>query len=125
MDAFPLIKTLHIVCAACSFALFFLRGVWHMRSSNRLKQKWVRISPHVIDTVLLTSGVSLMVLSGQYPGKMPWLTAKLVAVVLYIGLGILAFRFAGSRPARLLSWLAAMAVFVYVVSVAVTRQAMP
>lgn len=125
MDPLKLVKTIHIICAACSVSMFFLRGVWHVRSSARLRQKWVRYTPHVIDTLLLASGVMLMTLTGQYPGAAPWLTVKLIAVVIYIGLGILAFRFAGSNRTRLLAWLAALAVFVYVVSVALTRQAMP
>lgn len=125
MDPLKLVKTIHIICAACSVSMFFVRGVWHAQSSIRLRQKWVRYTPHVIDTLLLASGVVLMTLTGQYPGTAPWLTVKLIAVVIYIGLGILAFRFARSNQTRLLVWLAALAVFAYVVSIALTRQIVP
>ncbi len=62
-----------------------------------------------------------MVLTGQYPGTTPWLSVKLVAVVLYIGLGMVAFRFAQDRRIKLIAWLAAVVVFALIVAQAIIR----
>ena len=43
------VKHLHITCAALSGMLFLLRGIWMMRASALLQQRWVRIVPHVIE----------------------------------------------------------------------------
>lgn len=115
------VKYVHVAAVAISFALFFLRGVWMMRGSPLLARRWVRIVPHVNDTVLLAAGVWLAVLLRQAPGESAWLTAKLVGLVLYIALGMLALRFLRSRRRRVGAWIAALAVFCYIVAVAFTK----
>ncbi len=123
--SYALIKLVHMSCAALSFSLFFLRGVWMLRAPERLQLRWVRIAPHVIDTTLLGSAVTLAVLSRQYPGVENWLTAKVVALLVYIALGMVALRRGRTRGARTVAWLAALAVFGYIVAVARTRSAWP
>ena len=119
------VKYVHVAAVAISFALFFLRGVWMMRGSPLLARRWVRIVPHVNDTVLLAAGVWLAVLLRQVPGISPWITAKLVGLVLYIALGMLALRFLRRKGARIAAWLAALVVFGYIVAVAVSHDPLP
>lgn len=108
-----------------SFGLFFVRGIWMMRAPQRLQRRWVRIAPHIIDSVLLSSAVTLAVLSRQYPGVDAWLSAKLTALLAYIVLGMIALRRGRTRRVRTLAWLAALAVFLYIVAVAITRNPWP
>lgn len=108
-----------------SYALFFVRGVWLLRDSSLLRRRWVRIVPHGVDTLLLASAIALAVMLRQYPFVAGWLTAKVVALIVYIGLGMVAFRFAHMRRMQWTAWLAAQAVFFYIVAVAVTRQPLP
>lgn len=63
--------------------------------------------PHVNDTVLLASGIVLAITIRQYPGVSPWLTAKLLGLLGYILLGMVAFRFGCRRRLRTASWLGA------------------
>ncbi len=56
-----MLKTLHLTTIAISLALFILRGVWMMADSPRLQARWVRIVPHLNDTLLLASGIGLAV----------------------------------------------------------------
>lgn len=119
------IKLVHMGSAALSFGLFFLRGVWMLHQPQHLQRRWVRIVPHVIDTVLLGSAVALAVLSRQYPGVQDWLSAKVVALLVYIVLGMIALKRGRTRTVRALAWLAALATFVYIVAVARTRSAWP
>lgn len=113
-----LTKSLHELCALASFALFVLRGVWMLRSSPQLSRRWVRFLPHVIDTVLLASAIALTLMLQQYPLTHAWLSAKLVALLLYIGLGLVALRYGRTRRVRAAAWIGALAVFLYIVSVA-------
>ncbi|MFZ6720093.1 SirB2 family protein [Undibacterium sp. Ji49W] len=128
MDMLPSyvgIKHLHMTCAALSGSLFLLRGIWMLRSSSMLTRRWVRILPHVIDTILLASALTLAMWSGQYPFRQDWLTAKLLALILYIVLGTVALK-RGKTPAiRAVALVAALLVFAYIVSVALTRQVLP
>lgn len=123
--AYSVLKQLHVACAVLSYAGFFVRGVWMLRGSPLLERRWVRIVPHVNDTVLLASAIAIAVMSRQYPFVDGWLTAKVVALALYIALGMVALRPGGAWPVRIAAWIAAQAVFGYIVLVALTRQALP
>ena len=74
------IKHLHVTAAALSIALFVLRGFWMIGSPERLAARWVRILPHVIDTVLLASALWLAWQIG-FGANAHWLGAKIVALV--------------------------------------------
>ena len=120
-----MLKYTHVAAVIASFALFFLRGLWMMAAPQRLAERWVRVVPHVIDTVLLASAIALAVMSGQYPFEQPWLTAKVLAVVVYILLGTVAIRRGRTRRQRIAAWLLALAVFGYMVAVARARVPFP
>ena len=123
--AFVLLKQLHLTTLAVTLALFILRGVWMMTASPRLQARWVRILPHVNDTLLLTSGIGLAVLMQQYPLLHGWLTAKFFALILYIVLGTVALKRGKTRGQRIAAWIAALLVFGYMASVAVTHDPSP
>lgn len=116
-----LLKTLHISCAAISYSLFFLRGIWRLNDAKLMQQRWVKIAPHLIDTILLSSAIALAYSTGQYPFIDAWLTAKVIALLLYIGLGSYALKYAKSKKRCLISWLAAQTVFAYIVLVAINH----
>lgn len=122
---YPILKMIHVTCVAASYSLFFMRGVWMFMESPLLRKRWVRIVPHLIDTGLLTSAIAMAVVIRQYPFATDWLTAKLLALICYIALGMAALRFARTRGMRLAAWIAAQAVFFYIVAVAVTRNPLP
>ena len=120
-----LIKNIHITCVASSYALFFLRGVWLIQGSPKLRQRWVKIAPHVMDTLLLVSAITLAIGIQQYPGVDAWLTAKVVGLFFYIGFGMTAFRFGKTMRTRISAWVAAQLVFFYIVAVALTHNPLP
>lgn len=116
------IKHIHITFAALSGILFFVRGLWMLAESGMLQRRWVKIIPHVIDTVLLASALTMVVWSGQYPFAQSWLTAKVVCLVAYIALGMIALKRGRSKAVRAGAFVAALAVFFYIVKVAITKQ---
>lgn len=115
------LKHLHVATVTLSFGLFVLRGIWMLVDSPRLQRRWVRIAPHFIDTVLLASAIGLAAILHQYPFVRGWLTAKLAGLVLYIILGSLALKRGPTKLIRAVAWIAAMVVFGYIASVAVTH----
>ena len=74
---------------------FVVRGMWSIAGSPLRNQKWVKIAPHVIDTLLLTLGVVMAINIGAslFDG---WLGAKLLGLLAYIGFGVVTMR-ANSR----------------------------
>lgn len=119
---FLLVKAVHVAFMATSFALFCLRGYWMFTASERLAQRlWSRWLPDAVDSLLLASGVTLVWLTKQYPGVEPWLTVKLLALVVYIILGSIAIRRGKTRRLRIAAWFAAAFVFIFIVGVAVNR----
>jgi uncharacterized membrane protein SirB2 len=116
-----LLKMTHLTCVALSYAGFVLRGIWMIRDPRLLERRWVRVLPHVVDTALLASAIALAVMLKQYPLSESWLTAKVVALVCYILLGMVALGRGTTRGIRIGAWLAAQGVFFYIVAVALTR----
>ncbi len=118
---YHLTKFVHELCALASFTLFALRGVWMLRDSPQLSRRWIKILPHGIDTLLLASAIALTLMLHQYPLTHAWLGAKLVALLVYIGLGLVALRYGKTRSVRAAAWAAALAVFLYIASVALSH----
>lgn len=119
MEAYIGLKHLHMTLVAISGLFFIVRGVWLLQGSLTLQAKWVRISPHVIDTFLLLSGIAMLVVSQAFP---PFVHAKLALLLVYIGLGVMAFRKAKGRARQVGFLLAAVLVFLFMISIAITKQ---
>lgn len=120
-----LLKHIHVTCAVISFALFFLRGIWSFNGSPIMRQRWVKVVPHAVDTLLLVSALALAFTIQQYPFVDAWLTAKFFGLVLYILLGTLALKYGKMKAVRVSAWLAALAVFAYIVLVAKQHNPLP
>ena len=92
------VKYVHLAAVAISFTLFFLRGLWMMIDSAQLSRRWVRVLPHINDTVLLAAGIWLAFMLREAPGASSWLTAKIASLPVYIALGIVALRPGPTKP---------------------------
>ena len=114
-------KTIHVTFVALSFAGFFIRGIWMLRDSPVLKQSWVKITPQLVDTVLLVSAIILAVQLRFSPMEQPWLMAKIIALLAYIVAGLVALRFGRTKRTRLLAWLLGLVIFLYIVSIALSK----
>ncbi|MCB1758524.1 MAG: SirB2 family protein [Gammaproteobacteria bacterium] len=119
------IRQLHITTVVITIGFFALRFYWMMFQPYLEKRCWVRILSVSNDTLLLCAGISMAVLSAQYPLVAPWLTAKLIGLILYIVLGTLALKRARKRSVRIVCGLLALLSAGYIVWVATTRSATP
>jgi uncharacterized membrane protein SirB2 len=117
---YEILKHMHLTALAISFLLFFVRGYLMMRESNVAKHKIFLIASHIINLILIVSGIALAVFLHLNPAHQPWLATKLVALVIYIALGILTFKHPKLKVRKIL-WLAALIVFAFIVSVAESK----
>jgi uncharacterized membrane protein SirB2 len=79
----------------------------------------------VVDTVLLLTAIGLAIGIQQYPFTSGWLTAKLLGLFVYIGLGVVALRLAKTQTVRVIAYFAAIAVFFYIGNVAFAKVPWP
>jgi uncharacterized membrane protein SirB2 len=114
-------KQLHVACVVLSITGFCLRGLLLAQKSALAGRRLFRVLPHINDSLLLAAAISLTVLTGQYPFVDAWLTAKIFGLIGYIILGSLALK--AGRPAglRVTAGVAAMLVFGWIASVALTK----
>lgn len=115
------LKHLHMLCAVISIIGFVIRGALRLADSPLLQKKFVKVAPHIVDTLLLLSAIALAVIIQQYPLAAPWLTAKVIGLFVYIGLGLVALRFAKSKPTIAIAYFFAIATFVYIAMVAMAK----
>jgi uncharacterized membrane protein SirB2 len=122
---YSVIKAVHVAAVAVTLGLFLLRAAWAVRSSARLRRRWVRIVPHLVDTTLLVSAVWLAYRLGQVPGRDAWLTAKVAGLLVYIVAGMMVIKRASTRSGKLAALAVALIAFAYIVSVALTKSPAP
>ena len=115
------LKLIHVSCAFVSITGFALRGYWMVVDNPLLQHRIVKVLPHVNDTLLLGSALTLLMVLQLSPLTQPWLSAKIIALLLYIGLGMVALRFGQSKKIKVSAFLLALLTAGYMVSVAYTK----
>lgn len=122
------LKHLHITLAVLSISLFTYRFILTLMASSiaseKLDRKWLKISPHIIDTLLLIIGVTLAVKLNINPLEQLWLAEKIVALFAYIFTGYYTLKLARNKPMKILGYLGAMGWVMLIVRLAMTREAM-
>ncbi len=111
----------HVLLATLSVSLLIYRGSRHFARNPVPDQHWLRITPHIVDTLLLVTGITLAWTLGLDPLVVTWLGVKLLLIVAYIAVGLLAFRIPGSRRFRLCIFILALLIFADIVAIAITH----
>lgn len=119
------LRHLHMLMAGLSILGFLLRGGWAWRMPRLLKRKPVKILPHVIDTLLLASAIALLFAYGWNPFVQGWLVAKIVLLIVYIGLGLVALKPWYGAAVRVPAFVAAVAVFAWIYAIASAHAVVP
>ncbi|MGL4958204.1 MAG: SirB2 family protein [Plesiomonas sp.] len=117
------LKHLHMTTLAVSVSLLVLRFIWSLCGAKIMQRRWVKIVPHINDTVLLLSGAGLMVVTGFYPftPHTVWMTEKLLGVVIYILLGFVALKEGKNKVIRLFALLGALGWIWLIAQLAITK----
>lgn len=119
IEFYPQIKAVHVATVLASGLLFALRGLLVQAGHAR----WGMAAPlrylsYAIDTTLLVAALMLLAI---LPGAMfanGWLAAKVVLLVAYVLLGTFALRRGRTARVRSACYLAALAVFGFIYSIA-------
>lgn len=119
------IKLVHQGAVTLSATGFALRAVASLAGARWVKGRAAKTLPHVIDTVLFASALTLAAWLHLNPLTTPWLAAKIVALLVYIGLGMVALKPSRPKSQRIAAMLAAFATLAYIASVAVTKSPLP
>ena len=117
-----MLKHLHMTIAAISVLLFVFRFALMLANSNKLTLKWLKIAPHIIDTLLLGLGIALAVKLSINPAEQLWLAEKLIAVVAYIFTGYYTLKLARNRTMQIIGFLGAMGWVMLVVRIAISKE---
>ena len=121
MSWFETLKWLHVTCAFLSFTGFALRGYWMLTDKPWIKHRLTRILPHTVDTVLLASAILMLYLWQLSPFSVSWLSAKILALLIYIALGMIALRFGKTKTVRACAYILALLTVCYILTVAFTK----
>jgi uncharacterized membrane protein SirB2 len=113
------VKLLHQTAVALSAFGFVLRGIASLRGAQWTHGRLAKTLPHVVDTVLLLSALSLAGMLHLNPVHTPWVLAKILGLLLYIGLGMVALRARLDWNIRAMAWVLALVVLTWIASVAV------
>lgn len=112
------VRQVHVASVHLSIGLFLFRGMLKWAEAPLLRHWTLGILPHLVDTVLLASALMLMHFIHQYPFVHGWLTVKVVLLVVYIALGVVALKPGRSPLVRRGAFIAAVVVFGFIYSVA-------
>lgn len=107
---------LHIAFAYLSLGLLLVRGVLSAKRVDWRQYKLLKIAPHIVDTVLLISGITIFFLFG-FSWAETWIWSKLLFLVLYIVFAAKAFK--KDQPFSLKHFLLAVVSFMLIMLVAV------
>ena len=114
-----MLKSIHMLFILLSVSGFIARIMLVQFKPDWLQPKIAKIAPHVIDTVLLLSGVALIFQGNWLAGEFGWIVTKFIMLLVYIGFGVIAMR--GTGIIRWGAFVAALACFGYILSVAITK----
>jgi len=119
---YEIVKHIHLTVIALSVVLFLLRFILNAKQSPMLQKKWLKILPHIVDTLLLLSAATLCVLLKQYPFVDAWVTEKLLALIMYIFMVTLALKLGRTSLMRGIGLVGALSWIAYAGMVAVSKQ---
>ena len=116
------VKHIHLMAIALSVLFFLLRFLWTIRGSKMLHKKWVKVLPHIVDTLLLLSAATLCILLSQYPFVTPWVTEKLLGLLMYLFMVTLALKIAKTGFMRAVGLVGALSWLAFTALVAISKQ---
>jgi len=114
-----MIKTIHLIFIFSSFISFTARIAISVFKPLLLQNKVIKIAPHIIDTILLLSGITLVLQGNWLDGDYGWILSKFILLLGYIGFGVMAMRFKGIK--RWIAFIAAVTCFIAIFITAITK----
>lgn len=114
-------KLMHQSAVTLSALGFATRLVASLAGAAWVQGRLAKTLPHLVDTVLLASALTLAGMARINPVHAPWLMAKIGGLLLYIVLGMVALRPRHGRATRAVAGALALLVLGWIVSVALHK----
>ena len=114
-----MLKLIHFIFIISSFVSFVSRMGISVLKPEMLQNKIIKIAPHVIDTLLLISGVALVFQGNWLAGEFGWIISKFILLLVYIVFGVMAMRCSGLK--RWVAFIAAIACYIGIFVIAITK----
>lgn len=118
MSVYVIVKFIHVTAISLSIVGFITRVILKFKKTSFQDSYWVKKLPHRVDTVLLASALTLVYLLGVNPFTTYWIAEKIIGLLTYIMLGMVALRWGKTNTIRLTAAIMAVMVFIYIVYVA-------
>lgn len=118
---YPLLKMLHVGFALLSIAALAIRFWWNWRKPELQPGLWLKVGPHINNALLIVSAFGLAFLLGLSPHSQPWLMNKLIFLVLYVVLGVLAVKPTLALKVRFAAFAGALVIFLAMAHIAVSK----
>ena len=122
MTSYEIIKFIHVSTVIISILGFILRVSLKLLSTSYAQRFWFKKFPHVIDSLLLASALGMVFLLNINPFTTSWLAEKIIGLLGYILLGMIALHWSHTITVRLLAAGGAIVVFAYIVFVALSKK---
>ena len=118
---YAVVKQIHLSAVLLSGLGFAARGWASLRGAAWVQGRSARTLPHVVDTVLLASALTMAWMLRLNLAASPWLTAKVLGLLVYISLGMVVLRPRYAFALRSGAGAAALLVLGWIVSVALLK----
>lgn len=117
------LKNIHLLSIALSAILLSVRFALVMANSQLIDKKFIKIAPHVVDTVLLLTGIGLIISLGFIPftAGNEWFTQKVTCILAYFALGFFALKMAKNKLLRIFAFFGALGWLVMAANIAMTK----
>ncbi len=119
IEFYPQIRLLHITAISCSGALFAARGLAALAGMHWQRARWAQFLSYGINSILLVAATFLLAILPSVIFSNGWLHVKVLLVIAYLTLDLIAFWRERSR--RTLFWLLIPAVLVYLQIYSIAR----
>ena len=117
-----MLKTLHLIFILISLSSFIGRVIISELKPAVLEIKIIKIAPHIINFILIVSGIALIFQGNWFTSEYSWIIAKIIALLAYIFLGIMTLKLKGQN--KWLAFTGALLCVTYIGIVAVTKNAL-
>lgn len=118
MTFYEFVKYIHVTAITLSVCGFMIRVFLKYQDSPNQTKYWFKKAPHYVDTLLLASALTMVYIMGVNPLTTFWLSEKIIGLLIYIMLGMIALRWGKTKKIRMIAAGMAVMVFSYIVYVA-------
>ena len=118
MTFYEIVKYIHVTAIILSISGFIVRVNLQLNDSPYQTKYWFKKLPHKVDTILLASALTMVYIMGVNPLTTFWISEKIIGLLIYILLGMVALRWGKTKTVKKVAASAAVIVFAYIVYVA-------